>query len=339
MTNSRRSSATGLALALGLAAIALQSCFLSPYGYLTEVDTRTRSPKSEDCGGCHVEIYREFKASRHATSFVDPQFMDATAGHAFTNCLGCHAPETIYSEGEPKLRDAFREEGVNCVACHFDKDVLAGPAPRSALMDPHPVAAERQMYRSAELCGKCHVGTFKEWQEANAAATSSVKTCQECHMKAAKRTLTQATDTFSKVLVSFEDEFAGRSHTFEVDAIAGIEDAFEVTAAVESDGAAENPERKVVAIRLTSKVPHLVPTGDFGFRRVTMQFEASNAAGDVVATHSEDLFKEMKNVVSSSKPREFHLECPVAATQLRIVLSTGKREGARVVVFERRLSL
>lgn len=307
---------------------AVGSCSLDPYAELTEIDLVAHSPRAADCGACHVDIHREFAESRHATAFIDPAFLEATANHTFTDCLGCHAPASIYVTGIPQLRTLHREEGVTCVACHFDGEALAGPAPFSALLSPHPTAEERPLYRSSELCGKCHEGTFREWRESPLPTLETKRSCQECHMRPVERKLTQPTDIVSSVLVAYEDRFAGRAHTFRVDAIEGLDGAFE--ARWIRDASNSTPS----SVELVSRVPHLVPTGDFGFRRVDVVIESLDADMNVIDSTRESLFKEIGSALETGVPRVFAV-APVesaTATRLRILASRGADPG--VVVFE-----
>ncbi len=322
----------GFALATGGLLVLGTSCFLDPYRSLTQVDDRVTLPSSADCAECHVEIAREFRASRHATAWSDPAFVAATSGRAFSDCLGCHAPLSVYTAGEPALRNLHRDDGVTCVSCHFDGEVLAGPAPRSALMKPHPIAEERPLYRSSELCAKCHEGTFAEW---SAAPAEGRRTCQDCHMRPVSRTLTQATGAFSKVLVSFEDSFAGRAHSFDVAAIGPIEDAFDVALARVERG----DTSLALTVALTSKVPHLVPTGDFGFRRVRVALAAFGSEATAIASGRFDLYKEQGASLVCGVPREFELVAPVSTTAVTITVSALDRDGHEVSVIERRLLL
>ncbi len=316
----RSAWATGAWLAATLA-----GC--NPYGYLTDVGDA--SPASTDCGGCHVEIHREWQASTHAASWTGEAFAESTSDRRFEACLGCHAPDTIYASGAPRVRRTRREEGVNCVSCHFDGGVLAGPAPTSALLEPHPVAAGREIYRKSDLCGKCHEGTCREWQ---AAATGETRTCQDCHMPRVTRTLTQGTDLLSGALVSFEDEYEGRRHTFHLDAIAGFEDAVEGRL----DGPTRDGGRLRGAVVLVDRLPHRIPTGDFGFRRVVLEIEGLDATGAVAGAERHELYGELGTALEPGVERAFPFDLPAGVVAVRARLSRGKRSGAAATVFERR---
>lgn len=296
----------------------LTGCLFDPYRELTEFEREP--PTAEQCGACHVEIYDEFRASAHAGAWTDPVFHRATAEHAFQECLGCHAPQSVYVEGDPVLRGARREEGVTCISCHFDGGVLAGPAPPSALVDPHPIAERREIYLRSDLCGKCHQGTFAEWQ---AARLGDRRTCQDCHMPKTTRKLTQSTGWLSALLVSFEERYAGRRHTFQLEAMSDFEGALAVTL--------ENPRRESGSVRLDAvlinQLPHLIPTGDFGFRRVRVRFQALDAEGLPGESREFELFKELGQALAPLEPRRFALEFPAGTARLHVRLLGSKRDG------------
>ena len=302
----------------------LNGCFFNPYRALTEFGPE--SPSAEQCGECHVAIYEEFRDSPHASAWTDPIFSKATAEHHFQDCLGCHAPESVYVQGDPALRSSHPEQGVTCISCHFDGDVLAGPAPPSALVDPHPIAEHREIYLSSELCGKCHQGTYAEWQSA---ALEDKRTCQDCHMPETTRKLTQPTGFFSAMLVSFEEEFVGRRHNFHLAAVNDFVDALLVRVeAVRRD--ADSVHCNAVLI---NQLPHLIPTGDFGFRRILVNFQALDALGITGESQEVELFKELGQALAPLEPRRFELELPVGTLRLRVRLLASKQEGAARPVF------
>lgn len=306
---------------VALAALVAGACSLSPYGDL--VDVGSRQPSARECGSCHVAVYEEFARSRHAEAWTRPAFVEATAGRSVVRCLGCHAPKSVYEPGPPKLRAARREEGVTCVSCHFDGEALTGPAPRSSLLDPHPVVVENPLYRDAALCGRCHEGTYREWLEAPG-SDEGKKTCQECHMQPVRRTLTQPTGWLSGLLVGFEKEFDGRRHTFDVSAVAELEDAFLFTARRQAAG---------VVVALESRIPHRVPTGDFGFRRVRVTFTFRDASGRTVARREASLFKELGDDIAPGGHATWRFGPFPSASRLEIVLSSERRDGPPTPLF------
>lgn len=299
---------------VALAFLAAAGC--QPYAHLTE--TGPGGAASADCGHCHVEVFEEWSASSHATSWTNEAFIEATSGHLFGSCLGCHAPFSIFSGGAPVLRADHREEGVSCIACHLDHGVLAGPVPSTALIDPHPVAAERAIYLSARLCGQCHEGTYEEWLDAE-----GERTCQGCHMAEVTRKVTQADGMVSRVLVAFENQVVGRRHSFNLDAVADFEGAVEAQLV-----AFERIEEALhCTVEVVGRIPHRIPTGDFGFRRVRLTLEGFDARGAPVGQREWELYKELGSALEPNEPQRFTLELPLAAQSLRLSMSRSKRDG------------
>jgi len=89
-----------------------------------------------DCGGCHHDIFKQWRDSVHASSsptkdrihgyfyqqMVGSPFADnLTFQQAYPVCLQCHAPVAA-QQGQTNLsrRPAF-QDGVNCVTCHTMK--------------------------------------------------------------------------------------------------------------------------------------------------------------------------------------------------------------------------
>jgi len=178
-----------------LAALCAAGC--SGFGDLTDV--RTVTPPAARCGECHDAIAEEWRASAHAAAFVSPLFRAASADAEFERCVPCHAPGALlFAPGRPAARAALREEGVHCLACHLDarcpgaiespspdpaEFAMAGPYPATGLVQPHPIVVRPDDHRSAAFCGRCHEGTYAEWQRAE----GRKPTCQECHMPPVRR--------------------------------------------------------------------------------------------------------------------------------------------------------
>ncbi|OHB77275.1 MAG: hypothetical protein A2Z34_06595, partial [Planctomycetes bacterium RBG_16_59_8] len=232
----------------------------------------------------HVEQYKEWKGSAHAAAFVNPRFREATNDHAFADCLGCHVPETIFSAALPTPRLYRREEGVTCISCHLNEGKLNGPVARTGLVAPHATGENDSFYRESRLCGKCHEGTYREWE---AAKIADKKQCQECHMGEVTRKMTVSKGWISDIIVSFEKEIEQKRHGFSIREAAELVpptvDIGDVVVRRVSGGVA-------VDFAVTSKVPHAIPTGDFGYRKggivVTLK-----RGGTVVGRSEEEFFK------------------------------------------------
>ena len=151
-------------------------------------------PSSEDCAGCHVNQYEQWRSSHHASSGVEPAFLallprvEAAQGTlARARCETCHSPG---------LGDAH---GIGCPSCHLATGNrgtqngalvvdLDGPvATAHDVKAPHPTR-QGGFLRASELCGTCHEvhgpgaldePTFTEFQATNPPAEV---TCAGCHL-------------------------------------------------------------------------------------------------------------------------------------------------------------
>lgn len=229
--------------------------------------------RASTCGGCHVAIYEEWRASVHAAAWTDEYFqVDWAHDGKEQNCLNCHTPMrdqqeqlvTGFEGGDrwrpvlapnPDFDAAFREEGVTCVVCHLRDGVLVGP--RGSDVAPHPTGADPTMLSGFGVCARCHIAP----PVASLGGALSVCTtledidtrtnapdCVGCHMDPVERPL----------MVGFPVR-KGRTHTFRgghsAERVAG---ALEL--AVEQAGRADG--------RLTARVrvenvgtPHTLPSG------------------------------------------------------------------------------
>ena len=127
---------------------------------------------SHKCGECHIDIYNEWAESSHSKSYISEEFRVATNNYEFKFCIRCHVPETIFTSlevdsdktvisltksknGEIAPRDYNLNDGVDCHGCHLTVDcTLAGP---HSGISPHPIEKKEELFKSSELCGKCHV--------------------------------------------------------------------------------------------------------------------------------------------------------------------------------------
>ncbi len=265
----------------------LTTCLL-PVGctiYPDLVEKGPKSPKSERCGECHQDIYREWEDSPHANSFINAAFREETNDYQFTFCIGCHAPETIFTDETVKPRNENKSEGVNCNSCHLNDCELTGPTPAHG---PHPVAGKNPFFRSSELCGKCHVGTYAAWQASGTA--EGRKTCQDCHMPAISRKLIQD-DPWQKIYPKRE----GKQHLFSsLDFFEHHENPLKL-----SFIQVTRPEGRVEGLLELENtgILHTVPTGDYGYREVVVTVELLDNAGRVVALKLESLFVELKTAL------------------------------------------
>ena len=303
-------------LVLMLAACSIQMKALTRSGVLAV-------PASK-CGECHVDIYAEWIDSPHTRAFSDAAFTAETLDHQVGVCLPCHAPETIFSpDGRLATRDTKRDEGVNCIACHLKDGRQQGPFVPGPVT-PHATKTEPEVYHSAALCGTCHEGAYAAWR-ASSEKDPGVKTCQQCHMPAVRRKLTQATDVISEGIVALHEEHEVHRHVFSARA-ALDQPAVDIDvspAGVEGSGA--------VVVHVTNLLPHGMPEGDFGFREVRIEAQLLDGAGQVLATDARSLYKDLDTQLAPGQTLEMRLvpdRADAVAGRVRVRLARLLADGS-----------
>ncbi len=168
---------------------------------------------AEECGRCHADIFRYWKASLHAQAADDPRFQAVfTRVKEETHrqdldgiCLRCHAPALLQGQ-DSKWDRKVSWEGVTCDFCHSVRAVRndakapfvleVGEVKSGPLRDATPTvhgARYAESFSSSMLCNPCHqfvnekglevLSTYAEWQASPYPGQS--KTCQTCHMRSA----------------------------------------------------------------------------------------------------------------------------------------------------------
>ena len=266
------------------------------------------SPGSVACGGCHVDIYIEWLRSSHAKSYIGKNFRISTSNYEFKFCLGCHVPETIFAPQNQDPDDKTEinvfglindkivprshnlEDGVDCQVCHLTADcTLAGPHEG---ISPHPIEKKEELYLKSDLCGTCHVDTFKEYL--NYIEAGNDETCQDCHMPAVRRKLIQD-EPWQKLHVRKD----GKAHTFSIQsALKYSKDFIKLTF---TDIKYNSNQIKGNVEVLNTKVNHSIPTGKYGYREILLLVNLKNSFGGIIKTWQESMFLELKTQL---KPRE-----------------------------------
>lgn len=209
---------------------------------------------------------------------------------------------------------------------------MVGPASPSALVDPHPVARDSELFLSSELCGKCHENTFDEW---HAVQDGDKLTCQQCHMPPVTRKLTQGTSLMSNLLVAFEEEYEGRQHLFHI----GTEAVLEAGLEVELTGTERGGEGVSCELTLVNKVPHLLPTGDFGVRWLGLIAEGVDADGVVVSRSEWQLRHALGQSLEPGERRVESVTVGPTARALRLSVSSVTAGGEPTLMVSRRWEL
>ncbi|TGK77956.1 cytochrome C554 and C-prime [Leptospira montravelensis] len=174
------------------------------------------APTAKNCGGCHTEIYEEWKRSTHANALSDIQFQSELAKPSSPKwiCLNCHIPvqnqrETIITglqNGDylrpveipnPNFNIEMQAEGVTCATCHVRVDsnfkesfVIGGTG---GTTPPHPVKIDRKQLLNR--CYDCHNETYSLNESlicsfqtgTELIATKSNESCSSCHQPEVRR--------------------------------------------------------------------------------------------------------------------------------------------------------
>jgi len=168
------------------------------------------SLRASECGGCHVEIYREWSKSMHARAWTDPYFQaDFVFDGSQQVCLNCHIPLQNQQENlvtgfrdrarfkpllkkNPDFDAGLQQEGVTCAVCHVRDNYIIGPYGVNDA--PHPSRYDPSMADGFGVCRKCHVASGKRWDtfyrlppcgtvaEIREETPGAKINCTQCHM-------------------------------------------------------------------------------------------------------------------------------------------------------------
>lgn len=331
----KRLSKTSFSLVFGMAAIitimAISSgCKLIENLHPELVMRGEDSIGSHKCGECHIDIYNEWVESSHSKSYTSEEFRVATNNYEFEFCIRCHVPETIFTSldvdsdetaisllkpnnGEIAPRDYNLNDGVDCHGCHLTVDcTLAGP---HSGISPHPIEKKEELFKSSELCGKCHVDTFEEYL--TFVGNGNDETCQDCHMPAVRRKLIQ-NEPWQKLHIKKE----GKAHTFSsLSALKSNKDFIGLTFTEISNS---NGQIKGNVEILNTKVNHSIPTGKYGYREVLLLINLKDNFGRIVKSKQESMFIEMGTQLKPGEKKiysfEFNIDSENGVKALEAVL-------------------
>jgi hypothetical protein len=202
-------------------------------------------------------------------------------------------------------------------------------------VQPHSITAQEEWFHDAGFCGRCHEDTYREWQSAAPAAPPA---CQACHMPAAVRKVTQATGPLSALLVALEEKHRLRAHRFSsaaalaesVQVLAG--DFLELRAAPSHRG----PSLGGARLELVNHLPHRLPTGAFGRRRLELlvRVDGRPAAARTLST-------KPGRALGPGASQELELPLGPGAHQVELELRRppAPGDGAELLIWRRELRL
>jgi len=146
---------------------------------------RIGEPSVVTCGGCHIEVTREWSASLHAKAWTNQNVRVATKDFSMPGCRACHSPMPMLATGleeRPAFRDYNHEDGVHCLSCHGLDDGVA--AARTIEDAPCKPRREPKLLDVAS-CYPCHQPTHQAYDEYyTSKAFREGRKCADCHMPA-----------------------------------------------------------------------------------------------------------------------------------------------------------
>lgn len=160
-------------------------------------DDEPKFRTAAECGKCHDEIYREWKASYHGRAMSDPLFLEFSANIDKEECIRCHAPVSLREAGfeTPIARAELRDDAISCLTCHRSGANVTGPF--KGLKGACNPVYDADQSDVVKMCFACHNqhDTGNEWlrgpyaPDAPEPRTHPEKSCLDCHMEKVLRPL------------------------------------------------------------------------------------------------------------------------------------------------------
>jgi hypothetical protein len=298
----RRVVATRWAALVALSALAV-SCAVPRARTMFFAQVDHPQPVAKDCERCHQEIYREWLGSAHAHAWQSETYQTASSQGRAQSCAGCHVPESVDEKAPIVARDVHLDEGVTCLACHLSTQpgaaplTMRGPASRTSPIKIHPIIAEDPLYRSSELCGRCHELELSQWRESPDPADGPKPTCQQCHMPSVHRKVESVHEGHLASRIAYA---VGRKQDLRRHAFAVPEDVSKWLS-VQVSG-----RPGLARIRVENHLPHALPTGAFGRRRIRVEvsWPSGRASREVAGGSAEPLPAGATHEVTVALPRD-----------------------------------
>ena len=297
---SDRFTARFIALVLLMTAFAVYLVSCASFDHLTT--TTPQFTPAAGCGKCHIEIYSEWSQSSHAEAYTNYHYSEATKNYSNESCLGCHAPQPTVSSEPPTVRSTNRDDGVTCVSCHLKEGILSGPLKPTGMVKPHPIDVDPTLYKSSDMCGRCHEGTFAQWKAVEA---EEKETCQHCHMPSVHRKVTQSTGLLSKFIVAFEHKVPQGRHIFAMPSAGASSDILSATA---------KKEDNLATVTIRNNLPHSLPTGDHSDPTLLLEAYTRDANGNENSLGQRDLAKKLKTAIPAHETIKWRLKMPPDST-------------------------
>jgi hypothetical protein len=147
------------------------------------------------CGTCHVEHFKQWRASRHGQAATNSLYVANHSQWPLKWCDECH------------LTLGREDEGVGCATCHLDQGVLLSTRPPTTAGQAAHRERQDQALAGVAACERCHQFNFPSLSEpvrysdkpmqntvAEWRAWGGGRPCQSCHLRAGNHSMTGAHD-------------------------------------------------------------------------------------------------------------------------------------------------
>ncbi|MBH24106.1 MAG: hypothetical protein CMH57_06575 [Myxococcales bacterium] len=246
-----------------------------------------------------------------------------TEGKLDQFCIQCHAPIAAKFELSPVYEDddgAWRVDfdmnnpligrGVVCTSCHsmseveatvnaefkLDPNIIHGPNGSAAAQEAHPTVKSESL-TSSTMCGTCHnvvnpkgallENTFSEWyaSEFNSGDPNTDKSCQDCHMPAARGEIVEGTEAdihrhrFVGVDLALIDDFPDKEEQLQL-----VTDLLRSCVRLEVNRTEDHDDSYAIRVSMTNiNNGHALPSGSTADRQVWVHITVTDdATGEVV---------------------------------------------------------
>ncbi len=320
--------------------LSILSCLIL-WSHLPEVVSTPRAPQErpkvevkrlmKTCKKCHLDQWKEWKASRHAESWTNPVFQAAiaTLPDKGESCARCHAPGSLPPAGfgnVPAARKDARKLGVNCTTCHNDPARYYGPYPSKG----HGGIRVQAEYLEGAICKSCHGhpevnAAHDQWSSyEKSPAAANGKTCQACHMEEVTRVMARG----RRKLKNVQGPRLGRRHLF-----AGARTEGKAEEAVDLLVVSEGAD---LVATITMHTGHVFPSSEGREGRLEVRFFGGD--GSEIQTVAKIFDKAKKHVLPPEEPVAIRIPFPSRAQRaestlvLRFPVVPGRETEQRIVL-------
>ncbi|MRJ02330.1 MAG: hypothetical protein GXO19_05660 [Epsilonproteobacteria bacterium] len=331
-----------LPLILSLLPLALWANIFAGSGTKHSMEIKGDFAETKQCIRCHLDIYMEYKGSRHYNSIPerDPihgaifQLYSKATGSQEYKCARCHAP-AVKERRNPK-GDPYYHEAIACAYCHriervergrramrniihSEKGVYYGTRNPEVRSDYHKIVSTNPIHRDGGTCMGCH--SHKENSHGFVVCqTESNNTleqnCITCHMPQVPGSLSDRVNTPTHAYHGFASLDKGREYLQKYVDLNLSRRGGEITVSITNKAPHSlllHPLRKAQLVVLFYKGDELIGREERDFERIIGK--DGEATPPWVAT---EIVKD--TMIKGGERRQLHLQIPPEATRVRAEL-------------------